>query len=160
MTVQIVAENLSNILSNFPEINLVYLFGSRVTGQIGPMSDYDVAIQVEVRNDEDAIRAHFQHAIIQMLNTERVDIVLLDRAPVELAYHIISTGKPLYQRDLLTRVEFEARILGQYGDYLPVLRAQRNQILQGDTHAKRVQRYREAFGRTQRSLGEARTSQE
>ena len=54
MTVQIVAENLSNILSNFPEINLVYLFGSRVTGQIGPMSDYDVAIQVEVRNDEDA----------------------------------------------------------------------------------------------------------
>ena len=53
-----------------------------------------------------------------------------------------------------TRVEYEAHVLSRYGDYLPVLRAQRDDILQRDKHAHRVQRYRAALGRTERTLGQ------
>lgn len=44
MALPVLIENLPVVLADFPDISLVYLFGSRVTGQIGPMSDYDLAI--------------------------------------------------------------------------------------------------------------------
>lgn len=32
------------LFENYPEIKLVYLFGSQAEGKTGPMSDYDFAI--------------------------------------------------------------------------------------------------------------------
>jgi len=157
MSVLEISQILPSILANFPGISLVYLFGSQATGETGPMSDFDLAIFEDSLEEENVIQAQFQHALALALHTHRVDVVLLKRAPIELAYHIIAGGKLIYKRDALTQVEFEAQVLGLYGDYLPVLRSQRDQILEGDENAKRIQRYREALGRTQRTLGPART---
>jgi len=157
MTLDTLANHLPSVLADFPEISLVYIFGSQVKGQVGPMSDYDLAILDQSRQDDLAIQTQVQHAIIKILNTEKVDVVLLNRAPIELAYHIIAHGKLLYQKDLYTRVEFEAQVLGKYGDYLPTLRSFKQQIIEGDSHGKRVQRYREALRRTERTLGPPRT---
>ncbi len=104
------------------------------------------------RKDDLALQAEFTHAISKLLGTERVDVVLLNRAPIELAYHIIANGMLLYQKDLYTRVEFEANVLGKYGDYLPTLRFFNQHIPEGDAHGKRAERYREALGRTQKWL--------
>jgi len=158
MTPQVLIENLLAILKDFPDIDLVYLFGSRVSGKTGPMSDYDLAIFGAARGNAFATQIQFQHALAMLLKTERVDVVLLNTAPIELAYQIIATGKVLYQKDAYTRVEYEAEILGKYGDYLPILRSYKSETLNGDAHAKRIQRYREALRRTQRTLGTARTS--
>lgn len=155
MTLALLAEKLPQILVDFPNIHLVYLFGSQVTGKTGPMSDYDLAIFDAAREDSLDLQAAFQYAVVKLLNTERVDVVLLNRAPVELAYSIIADGKLLYQKDTYTRVEFEAGVMSKYGDYLPVLRFFQQQILQGDPHGKRVQRYRAALGRTRRTIGQA-----
>jgi uncharacterized protein len=158
MTHQVLIEQLPSILEDFPGIDLVYLFGSQVTGKVGPMSDYDLAIVTKPGMDDLTIQAQFQYAISRLLDNERVDVVLIKNAPIELAYHVIANGTLLYQRNLYTRVEFEAMILGKYGDYLPTLRIFQQQNLDGDPDGKRVQRYREALRRTQRSLGEARTT--
>jgi hypothetical protein len=77
---------------------------------------------------------------------------MLKHAPITLAYAIITAGKILYEWDLATRVEFEALVLSRYGDFLPVLRMQRDQLLEGSDYANRVQRYRRSFGRTERTL--------
>ncbi len=150
-------DRLPSILADVPGISLVYLFGSRVSGRIGPMSDYDAAIFVDIEQDSLSIQTRFQYEVSKLLGTERVDIVILNRAPIELAYAVIAHGKLLYQRDLGTRVEFEAQVLGKYFDYLPVLQYFQKHTLQGDSDGKRVQRYREALRRTQRTLGKART---
>jgi predicted nucleotidyltransferase len=157
MDLPTLVKNLPSVLADFPNIGLVYLFGSRVGTQVGPMSDYDLAIFDTSSGLEFSTQVRFQHALVKLLKTERVDVVLLNRTPVELAYHIIAAGKLLYQVDAYTRVEFEAQVLSKYGDFLPTLQEYMNQTLQGDNHAKRVQRYREALGRTQRTLGPART---
>ncbi len=149
MSLKVIADKLSDILTDFATVSLVYLFGSQVDGQVGAMSDYDLAILTDPIEDNATIQARFQHAIVQTIGPNKVDVVLLNHAPIDLAYHIISEGKLLYKRDLLTQVEFEAQVLSQYGDYLPVLRLQYAQILQGDVNAKRVLRYQEALGRTQ-----------
>jgi uncharacterized protein len=156
MSIIKLSQALPGILVNFPGISLVYLFGSQVEGETGPMSDFDLAI-VDDSLEDDVIQAQFQHALVLALQTDRVDIVLLKRAPIELAYHVIAGGKLIYKKDTYAQVEFEAQVLGLYGDYLPVLRSQRDQILEGDENARRIQRYRKALGRTQRTLGPART---
>jgi len=85
---------------------------------------------------------------------------MLNRAAVELAFAVISRGKLLYQRNDAERIEYEAKVMGLYFDYLPVLRSQRDDILKGGEYEARIHRYREAFGRTARTLGEIRTSEE
>jgi hypothetical protein len=123
------------------------------------MSDYDLAVLVDHSMDELEIQARMAHALRVVLETERVDVVLLNSAPIELAYAIIAEGELLHQRDVATRVEYEAQVMSRYGDYLPVLRRQREEILREDSHAYRVQRYRAALGRTERTLGEIRAAQ-
>ena len=138
-------------------IALVYLFGSRADeaafDRLGPMSDYDFALLIDRDDDSKQLKADFAHAMATLLETEAIDVVLLSYAPIELAYAIIAQGKVLYERDTAARVEYEAYVMGRYGDYLPVLRAQRQEILEGADYGKRVQRYREALGRTRRTLG-------
>lgn len=51
--------------------------------------------------------------------------VLLNRAPIELAYHVIADGERIYETDRAVRVEHEAYVLERYGDF----RAHREQVL-------------------------------
>jgi uncharacterized protein len=148
MSIPVLIENLPALLSEFPDISLVYLFGSRVSVQTGPMSDFDIAILTAAPHNGFTTQVQFQHALSRLLNAERVDVVLLNRTSIELAYHIISTGKLCFQKNIYIRVKFEADVLSRYGDYLRILRTFKNQTLQGGAHAKRVQRYRETLRRT------------
>jgi uncharacterized protein len=143
---------LSAILPDLENVCLVYLFGSQVEGNLGPMSDYDLAVLVDRGADGRRIQARLAHELARTLQTDQVDAVLLNRAPIELAYAIIAQGEVVYEQDVATRVEYEATVLSRYGDFLPVLRAQRDDILQGDDHDRRVRRYRAALGRTERTL--------
>jgi len=155
---QALRDHLETIFSPIPEVCLVYLFGSQVSGKVGPMSDYDLGVLVDDGVDENHVLAMLAHEIGKKLEREQIDIVPLKRAPVELSYAIISQGVCVYQRDVVTRVEFEARIMSLHGDYLPVLRAQREDILRGGGNDRRVQRYREALRRTERTLSQIKTA--
>jgi predicted nucleotidyltransferase len=138
---------------------LVYLFGSRASIKAGPGSDYDLGVLLARREDSPAGRARLTHELVVVLGTAAVDAVFLNQAPPELAFAVIQ-GQLLYERDLATRVEYEAYVMGRYYDYLPYLRTQRQEILSGEDHGTRIQRYREALGRTERTLGQIRAAQE
>lgn len=137
-------------------IELAYLFGSRAEGQHGPISDYDIAILYSEPQAPE-LRYELAHKLSTVLMTDHVDLVVLNSAPIELRYAVITTGTLLYEVSLETRVEYEALTLSLYGDYLPVLRRQRQEILQESFHETGVQRYREALGKTQRLLEKIRT---
>jgi len=172
VTLQMVQTNflamtdLEQIVTEQPAIQIIYLFGSRADGKAGPASDYDFALLLDHDADGAGIRAAFAHAIARLLVATgqelapvapgHVDVVWLNPIPVELAYHVIAHGRCLYKRTEAIRVEYEATVLSRYGDYLPILRQQRQQIYQqkGRT-SERIQRYRAALERTQRALAEA-----
>jgi predicted nucleotidyltransferase len=151
---------LTDILDDMPEINLVYLFGSQVEESAGPISDYDLGVLIERNQNGPQVRSQLSIELAQRIKAESFDIVLLNRVPIELAYAVIAYGELLYQQDDAMRVEYEARVMGLYFDYLPVLRSQRSDILKGGEYGSRIQRYRKAFRRTERTLGQIRTSQE
>jgi hypothetical protein len=100
------------------------------------------------------VRAELASTLARAVGTERVDVVILNSAPVELAYAVIAQGQTLCEIDAATRVEYEAYVLRRHGDYLPVLRAQRDDILRGDEYGLRVHRHHSALGRAERTLGE------
>jgi predicted nucleotidyltransferase len=151
---------IAAIFDKFSAVQFAYLFGSQVGGAAGPLSDIDLGILVERGGDDMQVQAQLSHELAVVAQPLKTDVVLLHRAPVELAYAVIAQGVCVYQRDTLTRVEYEADVLSRYGDYLPVMRAQRQAILEEDAHDRRVQRYREALGRTERALGQIRAAQE
>ena len=110
---------------------LVYLFGSRAEGRAGAGSDYDLGILLDREQDSPERRARLSHDLTVILETAAVDVVYVNQAPPELAFAVIQ-GRLLYERDLATRVEYEAYVMGRYYDYLPYLRAQRREILSGE----------------------------
>jgi predicted nucleotidyltransferase len=152
---QDIRKKLLSLFANEASISLVYLFGSQVTGNIGPMSDYDFGILVTRDADITYLRAHIMYEITLVVGSDHVDL----HAPIDLAHAIVAEGVVLYQRDTVTRVEYEAGVMSRYGDYLPVLRSLNADIVRGDRNAKRVQRYRETLRRTERTLGEIRAAQ-
>lgn len=159
MDAQVLGAELSTIVLGLEGVCLVYLFGSQIEGNLGPMSDYDLAVLVDRATDGREIQSRLAHELSCVLQTERIDVVLLNRASIELAYAIIAQGEVLYEQDIATRVEYEATVLSRYGDFLPVLRTQRDEMLRGDTHDRRVRRYRAALGRTERTLGQIAAAQ-
>jgi predicted nucleotidyltransferase len=156
-------ETLSKVIlkavDQFPEISLIYLFGSQIEGQVGPLSDYDFGVLIDRPESGPYVRSRLSLELSHRIGVDRIDIVLLDRVPIELIYTVISHGELLYQRDNAERIEYEARVMGLYFDYLPVLRSQRDDILRGGEHETRVHRYREALRRTERTLIEIGASQ-
>jgi predicted nucleotidyltransferase len=156
--VSLIKKVFESIVADFPEVTLAYLFGSQVEGEVGPLSDYDVAVLFENHSDGGRLQSALSSALAASLDG-RIDVVLLDRTPIELAHAVIAEGVIIYERDPSTRIDYESKVMGLYGDYLPTVRAQRQDILNGDEHESRVQRYREALGRTERALGSIRRAQ-
>lgn len=159
MTAQGEIKKLNIFFSNQkdkPVVKLAYLFGSRASSVKGPMSDYDIAVLFPNTPPHEATY-RLTHKLVTILKTERVDLVVLNRAPIELRYSVLATGIVIYEMSTFERVEFEAYTLSRYGDYLPVLRRQRKEILEERKNEAGIQRYRTALGQTQRLLAEIRT---
>lgn len=121
-------EELREFFARQEGVRLAYLFGSRADGRADDASDYDFGVLLAPDADPDQ-RYRLAPELAELLDAEAVDVVPLRRAPIELAFNIISQGRLVYECDRAERVEFEARTMSRYADFLPVLRRQREDIL-------------------------------
>lgn len=152
---------LSDLFARIAQANhvrLAYLFGSRAVGRSALQSDYDIAVLFETEIDLRKVEV-LRHQVCVLLNTDRVDLIQLNRAPVELGYNVIAAGRLLFEASCAARVEFEARTLGLYFDYLPILRRQRTELLKEDNYETGIQRNRTALGKTEELLAQIGTSE-
>lgn len=120
-------QRLRTALEGDEELAAVYLFGSHARGTATGMSDIDIALLL--RSSVDAsrrfqLRLGYIARIQEILRTERVDVVILDQAPLHLAYEIVSHGVLLLDRDPRRRVSFEADRVGRFLDFKPFLAVQ------------------------------------
>ncbi|MBI4272758.1 nucleotidyltransferase domain-containing protein [Candidatus Uhrbacteria bacterium] len=115
---------LLSLFQRYPEVKLAYFFGSRVRGEEGPLSDYDIALYI---NESDSTKLNHLYVTIipeitRCLNTDDVDVVLLNTVQQpELAYTIITTGELLYEQEPF-RILIEPRILNTYFDFYTLLK--------------------------------------
>jgi predicted nucleotidyltransferase len=116
-------ENLQRIFESYSQIKLVYLFGSTVRDDRGPMSDYDFAIFLGNKDSIEVARIRFElmDKLSRALNTENVDVVMLDvtESP-ELKYNILQEGRLIFEREPF-RIIYEPLILNEYFDFSAML---------------------------------------
>lgn len=103
-----------------PEPLAVWLFGSSVTGKRGPEPDLDIALLLGGAARQPAQRLDlvmlWRGRLVDALGSERIDVVVLDGAPVLLRHRAIRDGRLLACRDRAARIEFEAASLWEYCD--------------------------------------------
>jgi len=116
-------KKLNKIFKGYPELKIVYLFGSRASGSTGPLSDYDFALYI----DKDRLEAYHTSVdiagkISKILKTDKIDTVVINHidAP-EMKYSIIKNGMIVYEVEPY-RMLIEPRILNEYFDFRFLLR--------------------------------------
>lgn len=108
--------HLPQIFSEYPEVMIVYLFGSFARGEIKPLSDIDIAYLLDLKPREDYLDRDLglQSAISRALKTDEVDCYLLNKAPFPFQYEVIQTGKVIYCRDPLAKERYETSVRQTY----------------------------------------------
>ena len=106
------------------DVDAVYLFGSYAKGRPTPLSDLDIGILLR---DDVPVDSYFSRRLKYMaqcagaLKTDRVDVVLLNNAPLLLAHNIISCRKVLFERSPEHRVAFEVDRIARFLDFKPFM---------------------------------------
>lgn len=124
-------EKLKNL-----QVGLVYLFGSYAEGVAGSGSDIDVGV---VMTDKVLVKGSITEIynnlfdiftdVFDMSNFKTIDIVFLDRAPLELCFDVISHGIVLHKISPEFRMDFEDHTEALYRDFYPILQEFNRAIL-------------------------------
>ena len=114
-------KNQKKLIKIFKEnqVVLAYLFGSRASGNTGPLSDYDFAVYFDEVDKKKIFnfKINLQDKISRYLKTDRVDIVVLNLAESpELKYDIIKKGILIFKKESF-KLLVEPKILNEYFDF-------------------------------------------
>lgn len=120
---------LGAVLAPRDEILEAYLFGSQARGDARPDSDVDVAVFVSPERLPDLEResafgydAALLTDLMSALRSNRVDLVLLNRADTVLYHRVLRDGIRFLSRDLRASTTREGYALSRYFDHVPHLR--------------------------------------
>lgn len=98
-----------------------YLFGSTVSGRVGPLSDVDIAVLLAPGSGRDAdgeIRFSLYADFCRVLKRNDVDVVVLNSVRnLFLKDEVVRHGVLLYDRDPEYRQEYEARVMHDLIDF-------------------------------------------
>lgn len=116
---------LKEYFTKKPEVLFAFLFGSLVTGRKTEDSDIDIAVYFkpfrrglefqEERNYPG--EKEMWSDLVDILETDNVDLVVLNRAAPNLAYNILKTGLPLTLKDKGLYLDFYLTVSKEAEDF-------------------------------------------
>lgn len=113
--IEIRINNLKYFFAGHPEVIFAYLFGGLTKGRPSSLSDVDIAIYVKNPKRFDYLR--FYADITEFLNTEEVDLIMLNRAPISLSGRILQSKKILVDNEPSLRHKFESLTIRKFLDF-------------------------------------------
>jgi len=100
-------------------LELIYLFGSKATGRYSKLSDIDIAVLLN--NGEDFNLKNLLLDLIfefsKLFRSDKIDLVILNKASLAVQYNVISNGKILYELNIETRCNYETNLISLYLDF-------------------------------------------
>lgn len=117
------ADQIRSVVCRYPAVKLAYLFGSQATGNVGPLSDVDVAVYLDGLNryDRFQLRLELMAELSGALQRNDVEVVVLnDASRPAFKYHVIADGIIVYEREPY-RVQVEPSIVNEYLDFQSLL---------------------------------------
>ena len=102
------------------------VFGSVGKGLSGLSSDVDIAVLYALAPTP-AVSGptSSMQAELEALLGRPVDLIVLNRAPIDLVHRVLRDGEIVCETDRRARIEFEFAARRQYLDLLPILRRYR-----------------------------------
>ena len=109
-------EIIKIIVAHYPQVQGIYLFGSRATGEEWPTSDIDIALllpPLQSRHEPSSAIAACGAALADCTRKE-VDLVNVRQVSTVFQKEIVTTGRVLYCGDRYALEEFEMLVLSYY----------------------------------------------
>ena len=110
-------EDLTPLLEKDERVKFAYLFGSTARDEQNSLSDIDIAVYLREDCDPAEAKLDLIGKLIEQLGWGRIDLVILNTAPLPLAARVIRCRKVLADRDPFSRHQYESRILREYFDF-------------------------------------------
>ncbi len=107
------------------EVAALLLFGSASRDEVTPLSDIDLAVLYREGLGEwemFKIHSNLYLDLSRLMHTDDFDLVNLNVAPLTLQFSAIDDKVILVLYDPQTLIDFQAKVLGAYLDFYPILR--------------------------------------
>jgi predicted nucleotidyltransferase len=102
-----------------PEIVALYLYGSQAEGHANALSEVDIGVLVQRDIPRESIwRMEDRWASVWL---DRVDLRVINLAPVDFRFEVITRGERIWEGDLDQVAEVESLIRRKYWDIKPLL---------------------------------------
>lgn len=119
-------KRLRTVLSAYPEIEGVYLFGSAAVDGETNFSDIDLGIVDSNPSIQEKKVDIYADLVLQ--GFEKVDIVFFNSADLVLQFEIIRHNKLIYRKEQFDHGELFSKTIRKYFDFEPYLKRQRKKI--------------------------------
>ncbi len=99
-------------------LSLIYLFGSKARGSDTTLSDIDIAVLLENQKfnlKETILDLIFEFS--QAFHSDKIDLLILNKAGLDIQYNVVCEGKILYQLNEDARCNYETRVIKLYFDF-------------------------------------------
>lgn len=117
---------LQRLFASYPEIDAVYLFGSRARGTEHHGSDIDLAVVPASPGMRQ--RKLDLLADLTRLGLDRIDLVILDSTDIVLRFEAVHCNRLIYAQPGFDRGSYFSDAIRKYFDFLPHLAVQRKAL--------------------------------
>ncbi len=126
---QEIIKKLTNLFSHKPEIILAYLFGSVAENKTHKFSDIDVGVYFK---KAPSLKRHLEliNDICSTLETDDVDVVIMNSSSPLITHDILSYGKLLVCRNDEFYMDLRIKTLREYDDMMHILKIQSKYIFE------------------------------
>ena len=112
-----VVKKLRSLIDTIPEVDFAYLFGSFAKDRITPLSDIDVAVHLQDKIKSNwRFRVKLLGKISDELQSDRVDLIILNDSSILLSSEILKHGLLLHCRNPGKRLYFFQKTVKLYCD--------------------------------------------
>jgi predicted nucleotidyltransferase len=104
------------VLTFYPDVEAIYLFGSYGTQDERPDSDVDIALLLpydRAKENKNIVISKCRHVLEERLKKE-VDLANLRLTSTVFQFQIVTTGRLIYSRDVQAVQVFEMLTMSQY----------------------------------------------
>ena len=104
-------------LQSMPDIFFAYLFGSFGRGKPLPLSDVDIAVYLKESTVVQERKMEILGALIDILQTDEIDVVILNNAPLPLRRRILESKRVVVDHEPFRRHHYESLTMREYFDF-------------------------------------------
>jgi len=99
------------------DVLFAYLFGGLARGKPSPLSDVDIAVYLSEDGDVIEKKMEILGKLMDLLETDEIDLVILNSAPLALRMKILESKKVIVDNAPFLRHHYEYLTMREYFDF-------------------------------------------